>query len=123
MGQHTSASHTPCHIARPIRSKRPAPKYCETNVLVNIVSHSGKHIAANHAVDAANAADTASPDSHFRKNRSMNVITIHDELDTNSGNATTSTSRPPAGRLHQLLGASSCRSRTSSMARYFLGSR
>jgi hypothetical protein len=48
----------------------------------------GRQMEANHKLDAENAAAMAVPDSHFKKIRSANVITVQERLDTTSGIAT-----------------------------------
>ena len=48
-----------------------------------------------------NAAAIAVPDTQLSIIRSTNVMIVHDKLDTTSGAATRSTSRPPLGRPHQ----------------------
>ena len=91
-----------CHITRPIRSCCPAPSYCATNVFAYAQIPSGNARIANHAIDAVNDASIASPDTQLSSIRSANVMTVHDKLDTTSGAATRSTSRPPLGRPHQV---------------------
>src|SRR3954464_3088889 len=111
-----SAIQFACQTTRPtIRGCR-APSYCATNVFAYAHTPSGRHSIANHAIDAEKAAAIAVPDNQLSIIRSMNVMSVHDRLDTMSGAATRRTSRPPAGLDHQEASEPRLRSLTATLA-------
>src|SRR5262249_52806363 len=91
----------PCLTARPMRSLRPAPKYCATNVLTNAAIPCGKQIIVQKNMPAGSAAAVDSGEYQVKNSRSMNQRIDQKAVCTTSGRAIASTSRPPQGRDHQ----------------------
>ena len=96
-----SAIQTPCQTTAPIRRSSPLPKYWDTNVPAYMHTPSGQQISAHHSSAAGKTGRQRVLRPAIRNIRSTNVSSVHDRLDSTSGKASCSTSRPPHGRLHQ----------------------
>ena len=90
----------PCHIAAPIRSGRPAPKYWATNVVRYSPVPVKRATIAHTANSPVTAPATASAEYQVRNRRSTKVWSVNDRCPRISGYARSATSRPPPGPDH-----------------------
>ena len=88
-----------------MRRSCPAPWYCATKVLTYDAMPCGKQTMAKWTIPAGKTAAIDSSEYFSRNIRSMKFITVHAAVEKINGSDIRSTSRPPQGRAHQLVGS------------------